>query len=303
MNLGRLELFLAMMEHSSVNRTAEKLHLSPGGVSLQLRKLAQDLNCELFVKSGSGLAPTPAAIHLCERVKVLMRQVREIERDFENDEWSDSLRFHFATGATSLIHRLGKPLRLLRKRYPKMDLHITVSVTEEMVAGLFDRRYDLALITLPFPTAGLRITPLYSEELLIIQPSHKAVRGMHIASVPASELSSVPFVLHSRRSNMRAIVEEAFRAGGVQPRVVMEADDVEVLRRLVESGVGYSVLPESGLRQQPRYFHALRISGYRIVRHQVLAAPLLGRPRALTDSVARFLESLLTQPNVTMRAR
>src|SRR5215831_13273306 len=103
MDFRRLELFLAMMEHASVNKTAEKLHLSPGGVSMQLRKLANDLHCELFVKSGSRLLPTPAALHVAERIKVLMRQVREIEQDFENDEHSDTRDFHFATGATALI--------------------------------------------------------------------------------------------------------------------------------------------------------------------------------------------------------
>lgn len=73
----------------------------------------------------------------------------------------------------------------------------------------------------------------------------------------------------------------------------MEAEDVEVMRRLVESGFGYAVLPESALRRQPRYFQALRIPGHRIVRQPALATPLEARPRALTNSIIDFLRAEL----------
>ena len=297
MDLRRLELFLAVMEHSRVTKAAEKLHVSPGAVSLQLRNLAAEMRCELFVKSGRRLAPTAAAMHLAERCKTLMDQVRAIEQEFENDERMDSRPFCFATGATTLIHRLGKPLRMLRKRFPKLQLQITVSVTEEMVAGLFDRRYDLALITLPFPTAGLKVLPLYEEELLVARPSVRAARTWRIDSILSKDLGSLSFVLHSKRSNMRAIVDEAFRDIGIQPNVIMAAEDVEVMRRLVESGFACSILPESGLRRPPRYFKVFRILGHKLVRRQVLAVPLQGRPRVLTISVAEFLQDAIVAGN------
>jgi DNA-binding transcriptional LysR family regulator len=59
--------------------------------------------------------------------------------------------FHFATGVTTLIYQLGKPLRQLRKQYPKAEIRVSVNVTEETVRGLHDRRFDLGLISLPIP--------------------------------------------------------------------------------------------------------------------------------------------------------
>ena len=49
---------------------------------------------------------------------------------------SSTRPFHLATGATALIHRLGPPLRQIRKRFPKARLNITVAATEEMITGL-----------------------------------------------------------------------------------------------------------------------------------------------------------------------
>src|SRR5258705_12635180 len=64
MDVHQLELFLAVMESSSMTRAAEKIHLSPGAVSLQLHNLAMELNTELFVRSGKRLVPQPTATPL-----------------------------------------------------------------------------------------------------------------------------------------------------------------------------------------------------------------------------------------------
>ena len=50
MNIRQFEVFLAVMEHASVTRSAEKLFISPGAVSLQLHGLAAELGTELDEK-------------------------------------------------------------------------------------------------------------------------------------------------------------------------------------------------------------------------------------------------------------
>jgi len=282
------------MEHSSITRAAEKVNLSPGAISLQLHNLAFELRTDLFVKSGKHLVPTPAAKLLAEKAKLLIRQVREIEQEFENDVHTDARPFHFATGATALIHTLGRPLRQLRKEFPNVSMQVTVSATEEMVAGLLERRFDLALISLPFPTDGLKIMPLYDEELLIIRPAHKEVRGWHVGSMPVPEIERASFLLYPRRSNMRTMMNDFFKDISVNARVIMEADDTEAIKQLVESGFGYSILPELALRNQPRYFQAFRVPERRMIRKQALAMADSAHPRALTWSIAQFLQSALT---------
>ena len=294
MDVRQLELFLAVMEYGSVTRAAERVYLSPGAVSLQLHSLATELQTELFVRTGKKFAPTPAAHRLSELAKAVVRQVRRIEHEFSNDPAVDTRPFHLACGASTLIHRLPKPLRQLRHRFPNVQIQITVSATEEMVSGLLERRFDLAIISLPYDETGLTVLPLFDEELLILRPSSKPVRTTTVRNVSPEELASARFLLYPPRSNMRSIIDEFFREISVVPQVVMEADDTEVMKKLVESGFGYGILPESALHDSPRFFQSFRMRDRRIIRRQALAMMKTEYPRALTLSIADFFRFSLS---------
>jgi DNA-binding transcriptional LysR family regulator len=216
-----------------------------------------------------------------------------IQQLFENDLAKDVRPFHFATGVTTLIYQLGGPLRQLRKRYPNAEIRVTVGVTEEMVCGLLDRRFDLALISLPVSEANLRLIPLFDEELLIVRPSANKVGSGHVSSMRAAELAEVPLLLYPKRSNVRLVIDKFFAELGVTPRVLMEADDTEAIKRLVESGFGYSILPEHALRGSSHFFQKYRVAGHRLTRSLALAMAKTDCPRKLTESIASFLRSTL----------
>src|SRR2546426_9862813 len=184
----------------------------------------------------------------------VVKLMGHIQQEFENDLSKDIRPFHFATGVTTLIYQLGGPLRQLRKRYPNAEIRVTVGVTEEMVSGLLDRRFDLALISLPVSESGLKLIPLFEEELLIVRPSANKVGSGHISSMRASDLAGAPFLLYPKRSNVRLVIDRFFNELGVTPRVLMEADDTQAIKRLVESGFGYSILPEHALRGRSHFF-------------------------------------------------
>lgn len=293
MDLRQLELFLAVMDTASVTQAAQKMYVTPGAVSLQLHNLAAELRTELFVRAGKRIQPTPNAHRLAEHARNVMNQVRQIEQEFENNPDRDVRPFRFATGATTLIHRLGRPLRLLKKKYPDTEIQVTVSPTEEIVAGLLARQFDLGLISLPVTNEQIKILPLFEEELLVLRPSHARVPGSRVGTIGVEELAGAPFVLYPKRSNMRSIIDQFFRQAGISPRVIMEADDTEAIKSLVESGFAYSILPGFALRGSNRFFHTMRVPGQTIVRSQALAMARTDYPRALTESIALFLQNAL----------
>lgn len=295
MEIRQLQSFLAVLNEGSVSRAAAKMCLSAAAVSMQLHNLATELGVQLFVRSGRKLLPTAAAHQLAEHSRRVLEGVRGIERTFANSPEKDHRPFHFAAGATTLIHRLGKPLRLLRNHFPNNEIRVTVAATEEMVQGLHEGRFDLCLISLPYDETGLRILPLFDEELLGLRPSAQRVRSSSVITLQASDLERVPFLLYPKRSNMRTIIDRFFQQIGITPQVVVEADDTEAIKRLVEAGFGYSILPQYALRGPMKFYQTFRVAGHRLVRRQALAMAQTPYPRALTESIAAYLQEALRE--------
>src|SRR5437870_13552625 len=99
MDVHQLELFLAVMDSPSMTRAAEKVHLSPGAVSLQLHNLAEELHTELFVRRGKHLISPPAALPLAGRAREPGRLMGHLQPEFQNDHTQDPRSFHFRAGA------------------------------------------------------------------------------------------------------------------------------------------------------------------------------------------------------------
>ena len=159
---------------------------------------------------------------------------------------------------------------------------------------VIDRRFDLGLISLPVPEENLKIIPLFDEELMIVRPSSGKVRGHQTGSVRVAELTRVPFLLYPRGTVLRVLIDRFFKDIGVNPKVVMEAEDTEAIKRLVESGFGYSILPEHALRRRTGFFQTFRVDGHPITRSLALAMVQTDYPRKLTVSIAESLRTMLT---------
>src|SRR5204862_7858042 len=169
-----------------------------------------------------------------EHARSVVGRMKVIREEFVNGPSRDARPFHFATGATTLIYRLGAPLRLLRRQFPQIGLHVTVAATEEMISGIRDGRFDLALISLPVIHKNLKIIPLFDEELLVVRLAEDGDRPTQVASIEATELNDAPFLLYPKQSNMRTLIDRFCEELRIVPRVIMEAADTEAIKRLIE---------------------------------------------------------------------
>jgi DNA-binding transcriptional LysR family regulator len=108
-----------------------------------------------------------------------------------------------------------------------------------------------------------------------------------------AELTRVPFLLYPKGTVLRVLIDRFFKDIGVSPKVVMEAEDTEAIKRLVESGFGYSILPEHALRRRTRFLQTYRVEGHPITRGLALAMAQTDYPRKLTLSIAESLRTML----------
>jgi DNA-binding transcriptional LysR family regulator len=97
MEIRQIDVFLAVMEHSTVTLAAQKLHVSPGAVSLQLHNLARELRTQLFVRSGKRIVPTREAFRLAEHGSAVGRRlVRQQALAMPKTEYPRSLTSEIA---------------------------------------------------------------------------------------------------------------------------------------------------------------------------------------------------------------
>jgi DNA-binding transcriptional LysR family regulator len=286
MELRQLETFRIVMATRNMTSAAKQVYLSPAAVSLQLKNLSDELGTELFARVGRQLIPTPAAMLLEQHLGRLMEVLQTIRQDFPSDSECDTRPFVLATGLTTLIYQLRKPLAELRKKFPRNDIQVRIGTTEEIISQLEHREADLGIVSLPVSAPNIQLVPLFREEMLFLVSAR--LRKNYRATVNLKELAGVPMILYPSGTNMRSIIDRMLQNQGVTLRVTMELDNTEAIKKLVEAGFGASILPEKALSKSP-LLRTLRIQGEHAGREVALAISQTARPRKLTAVISNHL--------------
>lgn len=84
-NLNLYKYFLAVMETRSVSLAAEKLGVSQPTVSYSIHALQRDLGEQLFTIGKHGIIPTPRAVDLCQKLRLLYKQLVQVVMCFINE--------------------------------------------------------------------------------------------------------------------------------------------------------------------------------------------------------------------------
>jgi DNA-binding transcriptional LysR family regulator len=249
MDLRQLRQLVVLSEAGSFHRAAELLHIAQPPLSVSIRKLEQELGCELFVRHSKGVTPTPA----CEAVLVEARsalahadRVRGVARAAAQG-LSGSLRIGFVGSAVyTLLPRL---VPAFRRSYEAVDLVFTESTSTEILGGLDQRTLDVGLIRYPVLTTARReLLPLEQHPFVLAVPAGHALAKRQRVRLAA--LRDEPFIAHSAQSvpNLHAIFLMLCQEAGFVPVIAQEAIQVQTLLTLVESGLGIALVPASAAR-------------------------------------------------------
>jgi DNA-binding transcriptional LysR family regulator len=149
------------------------------------------------------------------------------------------------------VDHFGSTLRSFRDAHPDIDLHLQVGPSSQMLTSLRSGDIDLAVCVTP-PDAALHltpshvtplhITPLLTEPLSIYAPDGKRAG-------PASGWG--PWVTFPSGSLTRELIATELRAAGARFEVVAESHQPEVLREMVQLGLGWTVLPRTQAERAP----------------------------------------------------
>jgi DNA-binding transcriptional LysR family regulator len=183
----------------------------------------------------------------------------------------------------------------VRRTHPHLDLKVTVGSAERSIAMLRSGAGDLGLVTLPVEASDLVSVPVLQEELLLITyPTHPLAKKKQI--VPA-DLNKQPFVLFETGSITRRLVDEFCTRERIETDIVMETENVEIIKAMVRHGLGISIIPWQAAAADVRskQLFCSRIAGHALHRQTGWLYPKMSRlPRTVAE-VIRVFEQIRPQ--------
>ena len=289
MDLRQLEIIRAIADTGSFTAAGEKLHVSQSAISRQILLLEDELGEAVFHRIGRRIRITPAG-------EALLQLSHRVFQDLDDtvaalSDRQESLRgtMRLVGGMTVCLYVFPALLAEVRRIHPNLDLKVTVGSADRSIAMLRSGAGDLGLVTLPVDTTDLVSVPVLQEELLLITyPAHPLAKKKQI--VPA-DLNRQPFVLFETGSITRRLVDEFFTRERIETDIVMETENVEIIKAMVRHGLGISIIPWQAAAADVRskQLFCSRIAGHALHRQTGWLYPKMSRlPRTVSEVIRIF---------------
>jgi len=240
----------------NVSEAAEALHTSQPGVSKQIRALEDELGVEVFVRHGKRLTsitePGKAVIAIAERILAEANNLRRAGEEFANEKLGT---LTIAATHTQARYALPKAVAAFKRRYPKVELVIhqgnPTQICEQVLAGEADMGVATEMISLYPELVSL---PVYQwNRCAVVPPKHPLLKKTPLT---LEALAQYPIVTYDFAFANRSLVQKAFESRGLQPHVVLSAQDSDVIKTYVELGLGVGILAKMAF--DPRRDRELR---------------------------------------------
>ncbi len=297
MDSDDLRAFAAFADTLSFTRAAERVHLSQPAVFAVVKRLAEDVGVALYDKRGRALALTRAGERLAAHARDVVDAERALRASLDGE--GDGAVCVLACGEGALVHVVGEGVAAFVRAHPRA-LRVRIADGQGAleavrrggahVAVVAGGAADDDLVARPIRTS--RVVAVAAREIWDALPAPPgADRGeagarrpsssrARAAAMPIAALARAPLILPPRGRPLRAAVDDALAARGLEATVAVEASGWSALVALARLGCGLAlvndVVPTPGLVARP--VSGLAPVVYRVVsrrRRSALAAALV----------------------------
>jgi LysR family hydrogen peroxide-inducible transcriptional activator len=249
MTLVQLQYIVALDTWRHFGTAAEQCFVTQPTLSMQVRKLEEELDVRIFDRSKSPVVPT-------EEGAAIIAQAREILREAERfvtlaREKKQELVGELKVGIIPTLAPYLLPLFLkdFLKRFPGIRLSVTEMTTDLIVEQLKKNLLDAGLLVTPLEVNGIIEQPLFYEEFIVyVSPDETAYKKRYVLAddidVRHLWLLEEGHCMRSQIMNLCELKTLARERNNFQ----YEAGSVETLKKLVELRSGITILPELALR-------------------------------------------------------
>jgi len=241
--LPQIQAFLEVARRQNLSRAAEALYVSQPTLTARLQALEAELGEQLFVRTRRGMRLTEAGeafLPFAEHAVQALDDGRERLAEVRRGEVGKLL-----VGAPPTVSTYALPGLLARftAAHPGVRLTVKTGTSEEIMEMVLHDQVQVGLMrALGHPE--VETMPVYSDAVLLIAGPKHRLAGRRVR---LEELAGETLVLFGRSSSYRTFTTAIFSQAGLIPSSVLELDNIEAAKKMVEHGLGISLVPHSAI--------------------------------------------------------
>jgi DNA-binding transcriptional LysR family regulator len=291
--IAQLKVFRDIAQSTSISRGATMNGISQSAASQNLKHLEKGLGVELFDRTNRPLRLTPAGRLYLTACRDIVRRYEEVESQIEalKKELVGAVRVGsiYSIG----LYEMAQITQQFESLHPQAHIHLEYMRPEKVYQAVVDDQADLGLISYPNPGKEVKAIPWRLETMVVVcHPGHPLAKKK---SLKPGDLTGCDFVSFDPDLSIRKAMDRFFREHGVQRSVVLEFDNIQMIKEAVSIGSGISILPERTVRQEVAdgKVVALPIEAEGLVRPVGI---IHRRKKRFTPIAAKFLKFLQEHP-------
>ncbi|WP_136604303.1 LysR family transcriptional regulator [Paenibacillus dokdonensis] len=295
MDIRQLRYFIAIVEERKISAAAQRLHMSQPPLSQQLKAMEDELGTILVERSGKHLEVTESGKSLY-RYALQMTQLMD-EAVTEVKEVGNGVKGTLKIGINTLSSvELPGLLHQFKARYPHVTYKIQQNESSRLCELVKNRVLELAIIRLPLELDDFSVLHLHAEPFYFVTSKSLAAASNEVT---LSDLEDQPLLLPSTEGlGVHYTILMAFSARHIKPNIVAECSDIPLLLRLVSSGFGGAIVPETVIAQMPDN----AMSAYKIKdTHLSAATALIWLKGHHLSAAAQHLISMIQQSSAAIK--
>jgi LysR family transcriptional regulator, cys regulon transcriptional activator len=241
----------AVRRKLNLTETAKALFTSQPGVSKAILELEGELGIDIFARHGKRLRRvTEPGQQVLKSIEIILREVNNLKRIGDEYSKQDAGTLSIATTHTQARYVLPVPVAQLRKRFPKVNISLHQGTPEQVAQMVIDEVADIGLATESLAQFDELVTlPCYEwHHVAVLPASHPLTQ---VDRISLEQLAAEPLISYHPSFTGRTRIDQAFAARRLQPNVVLEAIDADVIKTYVKLGLGVGIVAEMAVREDP----------------------------------------------------
>ncbi len=243
MTITQLEYVLSLNTFRNFAKAAKNCYVTQPTLSMQVKKLEEELGVILFDRSKKPVLPTDIGQKIIDQAKIAISEVEKINElvRSQKDELSGVLRI----GIIPTLSQYLLPLFLSRFmiKYPSVELVLEEALSDEIAFKLNNDLLDVGIIVTPFPGNNLVGAPMFYESFVGYINRDHPLSSKSVLEVKDLKVNEMWLLKegHCFRNQMINICGENSKK---EARLKFESGSLSTLMTMVEQQSGYTLLPE-----------------------------------------------------------